>query len=117
MVNSWVVTVANAAGEVVALSEALGVDPRDVLDLLAGGALDTPYLAAKVHLILDDALSPAQFGAATAAKDARLMTTAAERSGIRIDAVAAARDRLERASAAGHGEEDLAAAYHASRLD
>ncbi len=117
VVNSWVLTVANAAGEVVALSEALGTDPRAFLDLIAGGALDTPYLAAKIGLILDGPMSPAQFGVSTAAKDARLMTEAAERAGVRIDAVAAARNRLDRAGAAGHGEEDLAAAYHASRLD
>ncbi len=115
--NSWVVTVANAAGEIVTLSEALGVEPRGFLDLISGGALDTPYLAAKIGLILDGSLAPAQFGASTAAKDARLMTDAAQRAGVRIDAVEAARDRLDRASAAGHGDEDLAAAYHASRLD
>ncbi len=116
VVNSWVVTVANAAGEVVALSEALGADPRVFLDLISGGALDTPYLAAKIGLILDGPMSPAQFAVSTAAKDARLMTEAAGRAGVRIDAVTAARDRLDRAAAAGHGEQDLAAAYHASRL-
>ena len=113
--NSWVVSVANAAGEIVALSEALDVDPRTFLDLIAGGPLDTPYLRAKMGLILEGRFSPAQFGAATAGKDARLMVEAAERAGVRVDALAAASDRLARVSRSGHAGEDMAAAYFAGR--
>ena len=117
VVNSWVVSVANAAGEIVALSEALEVDPRQFLDLIAGGGLDTPYLKAKMGLVLDRKFSPAQFGASNAGKDARLMVEAAERAGVRVDALAAAGDRLDRVSASGHGGEDMAASYFASRPD
>jgi len=115
VVNSWVVSVNNAAGEIVALSEALDVDPRTFLDVISGGALDTPYLRVKMGLVLDRKLSPAQFGAANAGKDARLMVEAAERAGVRVDALAAAADRLARVSEAGHGGEDMAAAYFAGR--
>ena len=115
VVNSWVVSVSNAAGEIVALSEALDVDPRTFLDLIAGGGLDTPYLRAKMGLVLDGRFSPAQFGAANAGKDARLMVEAAERAGVRLDALAAASDRLARVSGSGHGGEDMAAAYFAGR--
>ena len=115
--NSWVVSVSNAAGEIVALAEALDVDPRRFLDLIAGGGLDTPYLRAKMGLVLDGRFSPAQFGAANAGKDARLMVEAAGRAGVRLDALAAASDRLARVSESGHGGEDMAASYFASRTD
>ena len=56
--NSWVIAVSNAAGEMVALAQALDVDPRQFLDLIEGGPLDSGYLRAKTGLILDDALAP-----------------------------------------------------------
>ncbi len=49
-----------------------------------------------------------------AAKDARLIVRAGERNGVRLDVAAASAERLERAAAQGHGDEDMAAAYFAS---
>jgi 3-hydroxyisobutyrate dehydrogenase len=112
--NSWVIAATNAAGEVLALSQALGVDPQSFFDAIAGGPLDMGYLRSKAGLVLNDQLSPAQFGVATAAKDARLIVEAGERYGVRLDVAAASAARLERAAAQGHGEEDMAAAYFAS---
>ncbi|WP_405392197.1 NAD(P)-dependent oxidoreductase [Streptomyces sp. NBC_01102] len=112
--NSWVIAATNAAGEVLALSQALGVDPQSFFDAIAGGGLDMPYLRAKAGLVLDGRLSPAQFAVDTAAKDARLIVEAGRRHGVRLDVAAASADRLERAAAAGHGDEDMAAAYFAS---
>ncbi|GCB45289.1 NAD(P)-dependent oxidoreductase [Streptomyces sp. NL15-2K] len=112
--NSWVIAATNAAGEVLALSKALDVDPQNFFDAIAGGPLDMGYLRAKAGLVLNDQLSPAQFGVATAAKDARLIVEAGERYGVRLDVAAAGAARLERAAAQGHGEEDMAAAYFAS---
>jgi 3-hydroxyisobutyrate dehydrogenase len=112
--NSWVLAATAATGEVLALSEALGVDPQDFFELIAGGPLDMGYLRAKAALVLDGKLSPAQFAVDTAAKDARLIVRAGEESGIRLDVAAASAARLERAAAQGHGEEDMVAAYYAS---
>ena len=50
----------------------------------------------------------------TAAKDARLIVRAGEQHGVRLDVAAAGAERLERAAAQGHGDEDMAAAYYAS---
>lgn len=75
--NSWVLSVTNAAGEVLALAKALGVDPQAFFDAIDGGPLDMGYLRAKSGLILEDRLSPAQFAVSTAAKDARLIVEAA----------------------------------------
>ncbi|PAZ11352.1 3-hydroxyisobutyrate dehydrogenase [Streptomyces sp. SA15] len=112
--NSWVIATTNAVGEVLALAKALEVDPQSFFDAIAGGPLDMGYLRAKAGLVLNDQLSPAQFGVATAAKDARLIVEAGERYGVRLDVAAASAARLERAAAQGHGEEDMAAAYFAS---
>lgn len=51
---------------------------------------------------------------ATAVKDARLIVEAGERHGVRLDVAAAGAERLRRAAAQGHGDEDMAAAYFAS---
>ncbi|MGW0186480.1 NAD(P)-dependent oxidoreductase [Streptomyces sp. NPDC003362] len=112
--NSWVLAATAATGEVLALAQALGVDPQGFFDAIAGGPLDMGYLHAKAGLILEDRLSPAQFAVGTAAKDARLIVEAGERHGVRLDVAAASAARLERAAAQGHAHEDMAAAYFAS---
>ncbi|MYW68579.1 NAD-binding protein [Streptomyces sp. SID8379] len=112
--NSWVLAATNAAGEVLALSEALGVDPQSFFDAIAGGGLDMPYLHLKAGLVRDGNLTPAQFAVSTAAKDARLIVEAGRAHGVRLDVAEASAARLARAEEQGHGDEDMAAAYYAS---
>ncbi|GAB2729099.1 NAD(P)-dependent oxidoreductase [Streptomyces bullii] len=112
--NSWVLAATAATGETLALAKALDVDPHGFFDLIAGGPLDMGYLRAKAQLVLDGALSPAQFAVHTAAKDARLIVQAGTARGVRLDVAAAGAARLERAAAQGHADEDMAAAYFAS---
>ncbi|MFJ6986717.1 MULTISPECIES: NAD(P)-dependent oxidoreductase [unclassified Streptomyces] len=112
--NSWVLAATAATGEVLALSKALDVDPHAFFALIEGGPLDMGYLRAKSALVLEDRLTPAQFAVTTAAKDARLIAAAGTRRGVRLDVAVAAADRLERAAAQGHADEDMVAAYFAS---
>ncbi|NGO45849.1 NAD(P)-dependent oxidoreductase [Streptomyces ureilyticus] len=112
--NSWVLAATAATGEVLALAQALGVDPQSFFDVIDGGPLDMGYLRAKAGLILGDQLSPAAFAVATAAKDARLIVEAGEQHGVRLDVAAASAARMQRAAAQGHADEDMAAAYFAS---
>ncbi|MER6468953.1 NAD(P)-dependent oxidoreductase [Streptomyces collinus] len=112
--NSWVLAATAATGEVLALSRALGVDPHDFFDLIEGGPLDMGYLRAKSALVLDGKLTPASFAVSTAEKDARLIVQAGERNGVRLDVAAATAERLARAAAQGHADEDMVAAYFAS---
>ncbi|MFI2373726.1 NAD(P)-dependent oxidoreductase [Streptomyces sp. NPDC018964] len=112
--NSWVLAATTAAGEALALAEALDVAPDGFFDLIAGGPLDMGYLRAKARMILDGRLTPAQFAVTTAAKDARLIVRAGEQHGVRLDVAAASAERFERADAQGRGDEDMAAAYYAS---
>ncbi|MFH8409644.1 NAD(P)-dependent oxidoreductase [Streptomyces sp. NPDC018019] len=112
-VNSWVLTVINGAGEALALAQGLGVDPRALLEAVAGGPLDLPYLRMKSELILSGEY-PASFTVSAARKDARLIAEAAEQAGVRLDLAQAAAERFRRAEEQGHGDEDGAAAYFAS---
>ncbi len=115
VVNSWVLAVTAAAGEAVALAEALDVDPRAFLDTVAGGPLDLPYLRAKAAAVLARDWTP-NFSTANAAKDADLIVAAGEEAGVALDVAAAAGARYRRAADAGHADDDMAAAYLASRL-
>ncbi|MEU9580130.1 NAD(P)-dependent oxidoreductase [Streptomyces chilikensis] len=112
--NSWVLAVTGAAGEALALARGLGVEPGAFLDVIAGGPLDMGYLRAKAGLILEDRLTPAAFAVETAAKDARLIVSAGERHGVRLDVAEASAERFRRAVEQGRGREDMAAAYWAS---
>ncbi|MEU1000133.1 NAD(P)-dependent oxidoreductase [Streptomyces tibetensis] len=112
--NSWVLAVTAAAGEALALSKVLGVDPHGFFDLVAGGPLDMGYLRAKSDLVLEDRLTPPQFAVGTAAKDARLIVRAGVENGVRLDVAEATAARMERAAAQGHADEDMVAAYFAS---
>ncbi|MEU2423937.1 NAD(P)-dependent oxidoreductase [Streptomyces sp. NPDC007851] len=115
--NSWVLAVTAATGEVVALAQALGVDPQDFFDIIDGGPLDMGYLRAKAKLILDGGLTPPSFAVDTAEKDARLIVGAGAGNGVRLDVAEAAAERFARAAAQGHADEDMAAAYFASYED
>ncbi|MFD8571471.1 NAD(P)-dependent oxidoreductase [Streptomyces sp. NPDC059639] len=112
--NSWVLAATSAAGEVLALSEALGVDPDDFFAAIDGGGLDMPYLRMKAALVREGNLTPAQFAVSTAAKDARLIVEAGRAGGVRLDVAEASAARFARAAEQGHGDEDMAAAYYAS---
>jgi 3-hydroxyisobutyrate dehydrogenase len=115
--NSWVIAVSNAAGEMVALAQALDVDPHQFLGLIEGGPLDSGYLRAKAALIMDDALTPPSFSAAAAGKDAELIVAGAAARGVRLDGAQASADRFARVVRDGHGGDDMAAAYYASFED
>ncbi|MEU8977466.1 NAD(P)-dependent oxidoreductase [Streptomyces sp. NPDC048309] len=115
--NTWVVTATAACGEILALAKGLGVDPQGFFDIIAGGPLDMGYLRAKASLILEDRFTPASFAVATAEKDARLIVQAGQQHGVRLDVTEAAAERLARAAARGHADEDMAAAYFASFED
>lgn len=113
VLNTWVLAVTHGTAEVMALAKGLGVDLDDILEAVGGGPLDLPYLRAKSAAIQHGDFAP-NFTVDAAAKDARLIVTAAARHGIRLDLTAAGAERFRRAAEQGHGAEDMAASYFAS---
>ncbi|WP_435173361.1 NAD(P)-dependent oxidoreductase [Actinacidiphila sp. bgisy145] len=113
VLNSWVLAITNAAGEVMALAKGLGVDPDRFFEAIEGGPMDTPYLRLKASAIRAGDYSPS-FTVEGALKDLTLIVDAAERRGVRLDVAAAGAERFRRALDQGHGGDDMAAAYFAS---
>jgi 3-hydroxyisobutyrate dehydrogenase len=112
--NLWLLAVTEGAAEAIALAEGLGLDPRDFLDTMAGSQIDTPYLHLKGEAMLDRKLEPS-FKLEHAAKDSALVLEAADRAGVDTRVARAVREAFERGIELGHGDEDMAAVYFASR--
>jgi len=111
-VNSWIVSVVEGTAEMLALAEAVGIDPRMTLDAVADGPLDLPYMRLKAKAMLEGDFTPS-FRLSLAAKDAGLALDAAEQAGLALPMLEAIRERMD-AVAEEHGDEDLAAVYLAS---
>ncbi|MQY02029.1 NAD(P)-dependent oxidoreductase [Actinomadura macrotermitis] len=113
---AYAISLTAVIGEAVAITEGLGLDPALFAELVTGGPMDSGYLQAKMKAITTGDLAPS-FTVHNAEKDTRLIAEAAAAAGIRVDMAEAARERLRRAEAQGHGGEDMAAAYFASRSE
>jgi 3-hydroxyisobutyrate dehydrogenase len=107
--NSWIVSVVEGAAESLALAEGLGLDPQLLLEAVADGPLDLPYLQMKGKAIIERDFEPS-FKLALAAKDAGLVEEAAHDHGLDLPVVRAIRARLEE-GAAEHGDADMCATY------
>jgi 3-hydroxyisobutyrate dehydrogenase len=114
-VNTWIVTVVEGTAEMLALAEAIGIDPEAPLEAIADGPLDLPYLRLKAKAMLEEDFTPS-FRLALAAKDAGLALAAAREAELELPALEAIRGRMDEV-AREHGDEDLAAVYLAGRIN
>jgi 3-hydroxyisobutyrate dehydrogenase len=112
--NLWLLAVTEGAAEAIALAEGLGLDPREFLATMEGSQIDTPYLHLKGEAMIDGKLEPS-FKLGLAAKDASLVLEAAARAGVEARVGKAVREAFERGVELGHGDDDMAAVYFASR--
>jgi 3-hydroxyisobutyrate dehydrogenase len=108
-VNTWVLSLIEGAAETLALAEGLGLDPGLVLEAVAGGPLDLPYLQVKGKGMITRSFAPA-FSLALAAKDAGLVEDAAAEHGLDLPLVATIRRRLD-VAVPEHGDKDLSATF------
>ncbi|MEA2151269.1 MAG: 3-hydroxyisobutyrate dehydrogenase [Solirubrobacteraceae bacterium] len=108
-VNTWILSIVEGAAETLALAEGLGLDPTLVLDAVAGGPLDLPYLQMKGKAMIARSFEPA-FRLALAAKDAALVEDAAAGQGLDLPLVSAIRARLEE-GVPEHGDQDMSATF------
>ncbi|MGN7190304.1 NAD(P)-dependent oxidoreductase [Curtobacterium sp. MCBA15_004] len=106
--NAWIAAITAATGQSLAVARALGVDPQLFLDAIEGSASDSAYAHTKGASMLAGEF-PAQFALDGLRKDIGLITDAARSTGVSTTLLDAL-DRVYRdASAAGHGDDDIAA--------
>ncbi|HEY2656332.1 MAG TPA: NAD(P)-dependent oxidoreductase [Solirubrobacteraceae bacterium] len=110
--NSWVLAVTEAAAEMIALAQGLGVDPALFFEAIEGGTLDLPYLRLKSKAILDHDFQP-MFRLKLAAKDAALIEESATRRGLDLPLFGVIREQMGKA-AEEHGDLDMSATFFAS---
>ena len=114
-VNSWVLAVVEGTAETFALAEGLGLDPQLVLDAVAGGSLDLPYLQMKGKAIIERDFDPS-FKLALATKDAQLVQESMDRRGLGLPLLQTIRERFEQ-GAAEHPDADMIELGRASRRE
>ncbi|WP_181781219.1 NAD(P)-dependent oxidoreductase [Pseudonocardia pini] len=114
--NSWVLSLVGATAQAVGLAQALGVDPQQWLDSIAGGPLDAGYAQLKGRAMITADYRPA-FALDGAAKDAGLIADALAVAGVDPSVMRALHDRFFAAAEAGHAHEDMAAVLYGFRQD
>jgi 3-hydroxyisobutyrate dehydrogenase len=112
--NLWIMNLVENLAETFVLAEALGLDPRRFLEAIEGRPMDSPYAHLKGEKILSREFS-AQFALTHATKDVRLALEAARTAGVDLGLAPATLERFERAIELGHGDEDAATVWFASR--
>jgi 3-hydroxyisobutyrate dehydrogenase len=116
VLNSWVVALTEGVAETIALAEGLGLDPQQFLDIIDGGPMGPAYAKLKGAMMIERRFEPS-FPLALAAKDAGLVDEAARAAGLDLPLPRAIHDQMAKATAAGHGDEDMAATIWAARPD
>jgi 3-hydroxyisobutyrate dehydrogenase len=109
-VNAWMTAATVAMSDVLALCDALGIDHATFVTALEAGPLAMPYELQKVRS-MDTGAYAAGFAVQLALKDIDLAAELAAPSPL----LQVVHDRLERAVAAGHGGDDLAAVDYQRR--
>jgi 3-hydroxyisobutyrate dehydrogenase len=114
VVNNWIVGLLGVLAETISLAEATGVDPRRFLETIEGGPLGLPYAQMKGNMMIEERF-PASFSLKLARKDAALVLDAARANGLEMSVAEAVAARFDDAISSGHGDEDLAAVYEATK--
>src|SRR5436190_10230037 len=112
--NLWILNLVENLGETMALAEAMGLDQRWFLDAISGRPMDSPYAQMKGEKIVTGDHS-AQFALMLAAKDVALAVEMAGAAGVDLGLAPVTLERFRRAIELGHGDDDMAAAWFASR--
>jgi 3-hydroxyisobutyrate dehydrogenase len=115
VLNGWIVGLVETLAETIGLARAMDVEPAAFLAAIEGGPLDCAYAQAKGVAMAEEEFEPPSFPLRLAAKDARLVLEAARGAGLSLPLMRATCSQFERSIGQGHGDEDMAAAYWASR--
>jgi 3-hydroxyisobutyrate dehydrogenase len=114
VVNNWIVGLLGVLAETISLAEATGVDPERFLETIEGGPLGLPYAQIKGNMMIEEQF-PTSFSLKLARKDAALVLDAARANGLEMVVAEAVAARFDDAISSGHGDEDMAAVYEATK--
>jgi 3-hydroxyisobutyrate dehydrogenase len=112
--NAWLAAQVEAMAETIGLAQALGIDPRQIVDTIADGPLGSPYAVQKATAMLDGRFAPG-FALRHAYKDVALALAAATEEHLDLPVADAVARRWSAAIDAGHADEDVASVYVAAR--
>jgi 3-hydroxyisobutyrate dehydrogenase len=104
--NAYIASVTAALGQSIAMCRELGVDPALFLEAMGASALDSAYLRSKGAMMVDGDFTPS-FAVDGALKDIALMIQSVDPEVTPLLPVL--RGAFGAASAAGHGNQDIAA--------
>jgi len=110
VLNNWLADLTETTAETLSFARRLGLDPAEIVDLLAANPLGAPYAVQKARVMLSGDFSPA-FALKHALKDAELAANAAEAIGAALPLTSALLPRWREAAADGHADDDLASVY------
>jgi 3-hydroxyisobutyrate dehydrogenase len=114
VVNSWLLALVEGLAESIELARGLDVDPAAFLEIIDGGPMGPPYAKLKGTMMIEESFPPS-FALAMAAKDARLVSQAAQAAGVDLPLPRVVEEHMRRVVEAGHGDEDMAAVVRAWR--
>jgi 3-hydroxyisobutyrate dehydrogenase/2-hydroxy-3-oxopropionate reductase len=107
-VNAMIAVTNESVAETLALAERFGIERERAYDVLAGGALASPFVLYKRGAFLQPDTEAVAFTIALMRKDAALAHDLAARLGVRMPAAEAAASVLEEALSRGLADADMA---------
>lgn len=107
-VNSMVAVTNESVAETIAFAEACGIDAERAYDVLAGGALASPFVLYKRGAFLRPESEPVAFSVELMRKDLALARDLADELGARLPAADTAADVLDEARRDGLAQADMA---------
>jgi 3-hydroxyisobutyrate dehydrogenase len=110
VLNNWLVDLVELTAETLHVSKALGLDPRDIINVLADAPIGSPYAVAKASSMLDGDFT-SNFALKYAMKDASLALDAAHGVDVELSLTSSLIASWQRALADGAGDLDLSVIY------
>jgi 3-hydroxyisobutyrate dehydrogenase len=110
VLNNWLVDLVEMVAETLKVTEALGLDPQVIVDILADAPTGSPYAVAKARSMLDGDFT-SNFALKHAVKDAGLALEAARGVHEELPLTASLISTWQRAVDDGAGDLDLSIVY------
>jgi 3-hydroxyisobutyrate dehydrogenase len=110
VLNNWLVDLVEMVAETLRVSEALGLDPKVIVDILSDAPIGSPYAVAKARTMLDEDFT-SNFALKHAFKDAGLALDAARGVNVELSLTESLMSSWQRAIDDGAGDLDLSVVY------